>query len=349
MTGDDQRLRYEVGRYSRQSLFWGIGEAGQRKLGESRAVVVGCGALGCAIVDFLARAGAGNIVIVDRDFVELSNLQRQILFDEADAATGAPKALAAARAVARINSAVEVHPLITDLTSGNVMDIIAGAHVVLDGTDNLETRYLVNDACIKTGTPWIYGGALADNGMTMTILPHETPCLRCIFPEKPPAGSMATCETAGVLVSTVALVAAIQWTEAVKILTGNRDVVNRGLITLDPWRHDYRIIELTVPDPRCPCCGEGRYEYLEAQATSTTTSMCGRNAVQVSPAVPQRLALQELAGRLGAAGLVTANEYLVRLRIDEFELSIFSDGRAIIKGTTDEAVARCLYARYVGI
>lgn len=257
-------VRKSLDRYTRQYRYPGIGEAGQRRLSASRAVVVGCGGLGCFLVNFLARAGVGQIVMVDRDCVEVNNLHRQVLFDEADAAAGTPKAAAAARAVARVNAAVQVQPFVADFAAGNAADIVAGADVVLDGTDNLETRYLINDVCVRAGIPWIYGGAVADRGMTMTVLPRETACLRCVFPEKPAPGSAPTCETAGVLISTVALVASLQWTEAVKILTGNREGVNRGLVTIDPWRHEYRRVALAGRDPHCPCCGEGRYEYLEA-------------------------------------------------------------------------------------
>jgi len=336
-------------RYSRQELFWGIGPEGQRRLQASRVVVVGCGALGSASIDFLARAGVGQLVVVDRDFVERSNLQRQLLFDEADADAGSPKAVAAARAVSRINSEVKVEPLVVDLVPGNVIRILAGADLVLDGTDNMETRYLINDACVKLGIPWIYGGALGSTGMSMTIIPGQTPCFRCVFPDAPPPGTMPTCETAGVLVSVVAMVAAVQWTEAVKVLIGDHEHRNPGLVLLDPWSHDYERARVAAPNPDCPCCGRGHFEYLDARATARTSSLCGRNAIQVSPTEPRPLSLAELARRLQAAGNVTANEYLVRLRVDGHELTVFADGRAIIKGTSDETLARSLYARYVGI
>lgn len=335
-------------RYSRQALFWGIGQEGQRRLRASKAVVVGCGALGCATISLLARAGIGQLVVVDRDFVELSNLQRQILFEEADAAAGLPKAVAAARAIERINSEVELQPLVVDVTPASVEGIVSGADVVLDGTDNLETRYLLNDACVKLGIPWIYGGALGSTGMSMTVLPKETACLRCVFPSSMSTGTMATCETVGVLGSVVVAVAAVQWTEAVKVLVGDHEHLNRGLVYLDLWAHGYDHVPSLGRDPDCPCCGQGKYEYLEAQATSRTTSLCGRNAVQVSPPVPRHLNLKELGRQLAAAGAVTYNDYLVRFVVGAHELAIFADGRAIVKGTDDEAVARSLYARYVG-
>lgn len=335
-------------RYSRQALFFGIGSEGQRKLLASRAVVVGCGALGCASVGMLARAGVGQIVVVDRDFVETTNLQRQLLFDEADAREGLPKAVAAARAVARINSGVKVEPVVADLSPANVERFLAGADVVLDGTDNFETRYLVNDACVKLGLPWVYGGAIGSSGMSATIIPGESACFRCVFPDAPPPGTMGTCETVGVLASIVAAVSAVQWTEAVKILVGDREYLNRGLVVFDLWAHDYDKVGPLSRRPECPCCGQRRFEYLEAEATSRTTSLCGRNAVQVSPALPRRLDLAALARRLEPAGTVSANGYLVRLAVGEHELTVFPDGRAIVKGTHDESVARSLYARYVG-
>jgi adenylyltransferase/sulfurtransferase len=335
-------------RYSRQARFWAVGAAGQARLGAARVAVIGCGALGSAAVDLLARAGVGEIVVVDRDFVELSNLQRQVLFDEADAAAQIPKAVAAANAVRRVNSQVKVRPLIADVTPANVEEIVAGAGVVIDGTDNFETRYLVNDACVKHGLPWVYGGAIGATGMVMPILPGETPCLRCVFPGGQAAGAVATCETAGVLGATVTLVAAVQWTEAVKILLGDREHLGRGLATFDLWSNHYLLATGFPRQPDCPCCVQRRFDYLEARATSQTTTLCGRNAVQVSPGQPLRLDLAEVGRRLGSAGQVTTTPYLVRLVLEANELTVFADGRAIVKGTSDLGVARSLYARYVG-
>lgn len=336
-------------RYSRQARFPAIGAAGQAKLGASRVAVIGCGALGSAAVDLLARGGVGEIVIVDRDFVELSNLQRQVLFDEADAAAQLPKAVAAANAVGRINSQVKVRPLIADVTSSNIEEILADAQVVIDGTDNLETRYLVNDACVKLGLPWVYGGVIGASGMVMAILPGETPCLRCIYPGGQAAGVLATCETAGVIGAIVTLVAAVQWAEAVKILLGDHQHLSRGLATFDLWTNDYLLATGFPRQSDCPCCVLRQFDYLEARATSQTTTLCGRNAVQVSPGHPLRLDLAELGRRLASSGNVTTSPYLVRLAIDDHELTVFADGRAIIKGTSDLGVARSLYARYVGV
>lgn len=335
-------------RYSRQSRFPGVGALGQERLRAAGVLVVGCGALGSAAVDLLARAGVGRLTIADRDFVELSNLQRQLLFEEADAAAGLPKAVAAARAVARVNSEVDVRPVVADVTPANVEPLVAGADVVLDGTDNLETRYLLNDACVKHGVPWVYGGAIGATGMTMTVVPGETACYRCVFPNGAAGAALGTCETAGVLASSVLVVAALQFTEAVKILVGDRAHVNRGLTAFDLWTNDLERAEHLRRDPGCACCGARRFDYLEARATSQTTTLCGRNAVQVSPGCAVSLDLAELGRRLGAAGDVTCTEHLVRFSVGGRELTVFADGRAIVKGTGDVAEARSLYARWVG-
>ena len=335
-------------RYSRQARFPGVGAAGQARLQEARVLVVGCGALGTSAVDLLARAGVGRITVVDRDFVELSNLQRQLLFDEADAAAGTPKAVAAAAAVTRINSEIEIRPVVADVTPDNVEPLVREAQIVLDGTDNFETRLLLNDACVKHGVPWIYGGAIGSTGMAMTVLPGETPCFRCVFPHRPDPGTMATCDTAGVLSSTIVMVAALQFTEAVKLLVDDREHLRRGLVAFDVWSNQHEQPVQLARTPDCPCCGLRRFEFLEARVTSRTASLCGRNAVQVSPGHPVRLDLAELGRRLDGVGPVSATAFLVRLTVGEHELTIFPDGRAIIKGTSDVGTARSLYARYVG-
>ncbi len=335
-------------RYSRQARFWGIGTEGQARLAAGRVLVVGCGALGCSVIDLLARSGVGHLVVVDRDFVELSNLQRQLLYDEADAAAGSPKAVAAAEAVGRINAGVDVEALVADVTPANVEALVARADVVVDGTDNLETRYLLNDACVKAGIPWVYGGAVGSTGMSMTVLPGDTACFRCLFPTPQPAGTMETCETAGVLASTVVTVAAMQWTETVKLLVGDREHLSRGVTAFDVWTNDHLHTEGVPRRPDCPCCGERRFEYLEARVTSRTATLCGRDAVQVSPGRAVRLDLRVLALKLAGTGTVTSSDYLLRSVVDGHEMTVFADGRAIIKGTDDVAVARSLYARYVG-
>ena len=335
-------------RYSRQILFEGIGEEGQRRIRAARVLVVGCGALGSAQVEMLARAGLGRLRIVDRDFVEESNLQRQTLFTERDARERLPKAVAAQSRVAEINSETEVEAEVVDVNNSNVERLIKGCDVVLDGTDNFTTRYLLNDACVKHGIDWVYGAAVGSYGVTMTVRPHETPCLRCVFPEMPPAGSAPTCDTAGVVMPIIAVVAAVQVSEALKLLTGREESLHGSLMQFDVWQNDWRRIALGKPAPDCPTCALRRFETLEAETGELATVLCGRNAVQVSPRNGSSIDLEALARRLGSAGEVKVNPYLLRLRAGEYELTVFADARAIIRGTDDARVARSLYARYVG-
>lgn len=335
-------------RFARQSRFWGIGPEGQRRIGSAHVAVIGCGGLGSAAAELLARGGVGRITLVDRDIVEVVNLHRQILYDEADAACGAAKADAAARAIQRINSAVRVDPVVADVTAGNVERIIGEAQVVLDGTDNFETRYIVNDACVKLGKPWVYGGAIASTGMVMTILPGESACLRCAFPVAPAPGSVLTCDTVGVLASTVVAVVAMQCAEVLKLLVGDRESLRLGLTAFDVWTNDHVVSEAMPRVPGCPCCALRRFDYLDA-AVSQTRPLRGRDAVQVTPDVAVELDLEALAERLRLAGVVQADRYLLRCRLAEHELTVFADGRAIVTGTTDPAVARSIYSRYVGL
>ena len=344
----DRDLSADRERYARQLLLPGIGEAGQQKLLRSKAVIVGCGALGTVIANTLARAGVGHLVIADRDFIELNNLQRQILFDEEDIARGLPKAVAAAEKLRKVNSAIRIEPLVTDVNFGNIETLIRGADVVLDGTDNFETRYLINDACLKNGIPWIYGGVIAANGMSMTILPDRTPCLRCLFREAPPPGAAATCDTVGVLGPIVGVIASIEAAEALKLLTG-QGRLNDGLIAVDLWANTFEQIAIPGRAEDCPACGAGRYEFLTAKEGLQTTTLCGHNAVQVSVRSTARIDFAEMARRLGPVGEVSFNEFMFRLRADGHELTLFPDARAIIKGTTDEALAKTLYAKYVGV
>ncbi|HEX8559902.1 MAG TPA: ThiF family adenylyltransferase [Pyrinomonadaceae bacterium] len=335
-------------RYSRQILFEGVGAEGQRRLRASRALVVGCGALGSAQVETLARAGLGSLRVVDRDFVEESNLQRQTMFTERDARERTPKAAAAARRVAEINSDVECEGVVADVTASNVERLVAGCDVVLDGTDNFATRFLVNDACVKAGVPWVYGAAVGSYGVTMTVRPRLSPCLRCVFPDAPAAGSAPTCDTAGVLMPIISIVAAVQSAEALKLLAGRAESLHGGLMQFDVWRNEWRRISAGAPAPDCPTCALGRFETLEAEAVELATVLCGRDAVQVSPRGARPLDLDALAKRLSAAGEVKSNEHLVRLRAGGYELTVFRDARAIVRGTDDAAVARTVYARYVG-
>lgn len=338
----------EPDRYVRQSLFAGIGAQGQKRLTASRVLLVGCGALGSHIASSLVRAGVGSTTIVDRDFIELNNLQRQVMFDEDDLARGLPKAVAAAEKCARTNSAVRVVPVVGDFNSGNAEALVRDSDLVVDGTDNFQTRYLINDACVKLGRPWIYGGVVAGYGMSLVILPGETPCFRCVFPEPPEPGSTPTCDTIGVLEPAVAMVAALECMEALKLLTGARDQLRTGLVHVDLWENRFLSMKVGERNPDCPTCGRADYEFLSAKQVWMATSLCGRNAVQVTPASPASIDLPTLGQRLANAGEVTVNAWLLRLRVESYELTVFADGRTIVKGTSDETVARNLHAKYVG-
>jgi molybdopterin/thiamine biosynthesis adenylyltransferase len=335
-------------RYSRQTLFEGIGAEGQRRLLASRVAVVGCGALGSAQVETLARAGVGRLVVADRDFVEESNLQRQTMFTERDARERVPKAVAAARRVSKINSDVECAAEVVDVNASNVERLIDGCDLVLDGTDNFSTRFLLNDACVKHGVAWVYGAAVGSYGVTLTIRPGVTPCLRCVFPEEPAAGSAPTCDTAGVIMPIISVVAAVQASEALKLLTGNVERLQGGLMQFDVWRNEWRKIGAGRRAPDCPACALRRFDALAAEGGDMTTVLCGRNAVQVTPRRASRVDLEALAARLSAAGEVKSNPYLVRVSAGGYELTVFQDARAIVRGTDDATLARSLYARYVG-
>ncbi len=335
-------------RYSRQILFADIGKAGQEKLLASRVLIVGCGALGASHCEMLSRAGVGKLRIVDRDFVEFTNLQRQTLFKESDAAERLPKAIAAKARIAEINSGIGVESIVTDVNNSNVESLIDGCDLVLDGTDNFQVRYLLNDACVKSGMTWIYGAAVSSYGTTMTVIPGETPCLRCIFEEMPDAGSSPTCDTAGVIMPIIASVTAVQVTEAIKLLVGKRHELHGSLMQIDIWANDWRKIRLAGPQPECPACGGRKFEFLDAEATEFAAVLCGRNAVQVAPPRAVRLDLNELSNKLSALGDVKMNEYLVRFSTDGKEITVFPDGRAIVKGTDDISEARSVYARFIG-
>jgi adenylyltransferase/sulfurtransferase len=337
-------------RYSRQMRFYGIGEEGQRRLLRSRVTLCGCGALGTVLANALVRGGVGHLRLVDRDFIETSNLQRQVLFDEHDVAENLPKAEAAARKLGAINSSVYVEPVVTDIDRTNVLDLVHDADLILDGTDNFEVRYLINDAAVKLNKPWVYGGCIGSHGQTMTILPGQTPCLRCVFEAAPAPGEAGTCETAGVLGPIVNVVASLQAAEAFKILAGRTEQINRDLIYLDVWDNVQRRIKIAplLGKVDCPCCRRRRFEWLDGAQGSQTTSLCGRNAVQVSHRTPAALNFEALAQHLEALGQVSYNRFLLKFNVDGYELTVFPDGRAIIKGTSDEDKARALYARYVG-
>jgi adenylyltransferase/sulfurtransferase len=330
-------------RYSRQIRFRGIGEAGQQRLLDARVAVVGCGALGSFQAGALARAGVGFLRIIDRDYVELSNLQRQWLFDQCDVEEGLPKAIAAARKIAAINSDIAVEPVVADLTPSNIDELLGDENLILDGTDNFETRYLINDYAVNSSRPWVYGAAVGSYGIMMPVVPGKTACLRCVYPD-PPAGAQPTCETAGVLGSVTALIASLQVSEAIKILCGAE--MSRKITTVDVWHGDIRQLAQPGPAEHCPACGRRQFPYLDGERRSPV-SLCGRNAVQIHER-SRPLDLEDLAARLGPLGVVRANEFALRFEIPPYLLTVFPDGRAIVKGTTDIGVARSLYARYVG-
>jgi molybdopterin/thiamine biosynthesis adenylyltransferase len=341
---------HSLERYSRQMRFGGIGKAGQERISGGRVTVCGCGALGTVLANALVRAGVGHVRVVDRDFVETSNLQRQVLFDESDVTNNLPKAEAAARKLRAINSMVEIEPVVTDIDRTNIIELCKDADVILDGTDNFEVRYLINDAAVSLNKPWVYGGCVGSHGQTMTIIPGETPCLRCVFEASPGPGEVGTCETAGVLGPIVNVIASYQAAEALKLLAGKKDAISRELLYLDLWENVNKRIKIAplLGKVDCPCCRRRQFEWLDGAHGTQTTSLCGRNAVQVSHRVSGRLNFEELARQLGASGSVSFNKFLLKAQVGEYEFTVFPDGRAIIKGTADTEKARTLYAKYIG-
>lgn len=332
-------------RYSRQMLFSGVGESGQLRLLRSQVAIVGCGATGSALALLLSRAGVGRLRIIDRDYVERSNLQRQALFDEADAADSVPKAVAACRKISSFNSEITSEAKVCDLVPENVEAMLAGVELILDGTDNFETRYLINDWAVKHSVPWIYLASVGSYAATMNILPGETACLSCLFPE-PPGGMVETCETVGVLNSAIGLAAALASAEALKILLAARDQLRRTLVSYDVWRNQRSEISIAMPNPQCRACARRDFLYLGGHRHAHIT-LCGRNSVQIHEH-HRAVDFKEMGRRLEAHGSVRHNEFVLKFRKEPFELTLFPDGRAIIKGTTDPSVARTLYARYIG-
>ena len=364
-------------------LLPGFGLAGQRRLLASTALILGCGALGTVAANMLARAGVGHLIIVDRDFIDITNLQRQVLFDEQDIADGLPKAEAARRKIAGINSQVKVTAVVDDINHRNILRLAAGADILIDGLDNFETRYLVNDFAVKYARPYVYGGAVGTTGMACTILPHSmdgqsawetlpggsraTPCFRCLFEQAPP-GEAPTCDTAGVLGPAVSIIANFQVAEALKVLTGNFSEVSNRLLNIDLWTNTLMQLDLSSSwqESDCPCCKHRQFDYLEGKAGSTASALCGRDAVQLLPRngpddnhghIHGKADLQALAQRLEQSlahggKSVKVNEFMLRVQIRDqgrdYEVSLFADGRAIIKGTADLAEARTLYAKYIG-
>lgn len=344
-----------LARYNRQMLWGPIGVEGQKKLRDSKVLMVGCGALGTVLANTLARAGVGHLTIVDRDFIELNNLQRQVLFDEDDIKAQLPKSVAGKQKIEKINSAITVEAVVADVNHQNIEGLAAGKDLLLDGTDNFETRFLINDVSIKTGVPWVYGACISAMGLAMVIRPGITPCLRCIFETMPPPGMNPTCDTAGVLGPTVNVVASWQALEAMKLLTGNIDAVSPYLFSFDLW--DNRFQQLNVKKAKeiadCPCCKHKRFEFLSGQFGSSTTTLCGRNAVQINQPAGSKVDFEHVAANLRGVGKPSFNKFMLKCGIvegsgKEFELTLFADGRAIVKGTNDAAVAKAVYAKYVG-
>jgi len=343
-------------RYSRQAILPGIGESGQQSLAMAHAVVVGCGALGCGIIDQLARAGVGHLTLIDRDVVEWSNLQRQTLFDEADARSGQPKAIAAQRRAGAINSSLNISAQIADLNHENAVSLVVGnarPDLILDGTDNFETRYLLNDLAVTRNIPLIYGGVIARRGMQMTIRPGHGPCLRCVFPEPSSNGETETCDTAGVLGAAVSIVSSLQAAAAIDLIVDPARDFRPSLTEFDLATTRFRSIDLSnlaTPQARagCICCGKARYEFLSGERTRPAVTLCGRGAFQI-PAGPSRIDLSRLASNVARVSPVTANEFFVRIIPREgVEMTVFADSRAVVRGTANEGEARALYDRYVG-
>lgn len=336
-----------MSRYSRQIILENIKKEGQEKLLNSSVAIVGCGALGTVVANNLARAGVGNISIIDRDFVELNNLQRQMLFDESN--IGTPKAEAAADKINTINSEILVNPVIKDVNHTNVEKLLNGHDMVIDGTDNIQTRMLINDVCVKHGIPWIYTGAIGTSGMSMNILPEKA-CIRCLYPGIPKAGSLPTCDTMGVLNTATMIMGSIETTEAIKILTDyykDDESTDGNLIIYDVWNHSFDNITVRKND-KCQCCGTKNFEFLDSNDQEIITSLCGRNAIQITPADPKEMSLKDMAYKLEKLGEVKCSDFIMLFKTDEVEVSLFRDGRAIIKGTSDEKIARSIYARYIG-
>lgn len=337
-------------RYSRQILFPEVGRQGQQRLIESRVAIVGCGALGTVQAESLCRAGVGNLRLIDRDFVEKSNLQRQTLFTEEDAQKTLPKAIAAKQHLNKINSLVNIEAKVLDLNYQNVESLMEGIDCVLDGTDNFETRFLLNDVSQQKKMPWIYGAAVGSSGLTMTIIPGQTPCFRCIMESLPLPGTTPTCDTAGILSPVAHIVSSIQVTEAIKILIGKTQQINSKLLCFDIWKNSWQWLEIASSREShdCPVCHSGQLDFLKGKQSTLTTTLCGRNSVQIFQSKTKDVNLPELARRLQLLGTVSFNRFLLRFKCKDAEIIVFLDGRSIVKGTNNHQLARSLYSRYIG-
>jgi adenylyltransferase/sulfurtransferase len=336
-------------RYSRQVLFSGLGEEGQARIMNSRVAVVGCGALGALQSSLLARAGVGTLRIIDRDFVEESNLQRQVLFDEQDVRDMLPKAAAAEKKLRAINSLVNVEGIVDEVNASTVDLLLGGFDLIMDASDNFDVRFLINEYAVKNNVPWIYGACVGAYGLTFPIIPGESACLRCMFDSAPPPGVSPSCDTAGVIGPIVGAIASIQVAEAMKLLSGARSLVRRNITTIDMWENRYKVIDMSQPSADCACCGRHEYPYMDGSLGAEAAALCGRNSVQIRPKCQTKIDFGDLAARLAPIGAVEQNRFLLRADIDGYRITVFSDGRAIVQGTYDVTIAKSMYARYVGI
>jgi molybdopterin-synthase adenylyltransferase len=335
-------------RYSRQILFSGIGSEGQSRINKARVAMVGCGALGAMQASLLVRAGVGDLRIIDRDFVEESNLQRQVLFDEEDAQSVLPKAIAAEKKLRAVNSLVKIEGIVEDVNPSSIDRLVGGFDLILDASDNFDVRYLINDFSVKNQIPWIYGACVGAYGLTFPIIPGKSACLRCVFESVPSAGTGQTCDTAGVIGPIVSVIAAMQVGEALKLLSGAKEQVSRKIATVNMWDNQYDMVNLPPRKIDCPCCGMHEFPYLDGSLGADATTLCGRNSVQIRRREGAKIDLNNLAQKMAPLGHVEQNRFLLRAVIDGYQLTVFSDGRAIINGTYDLGVAKSLYARYVG-
>ena len=340
---------FDADRYSRQTRFAPLGPDGQAKLAAARVAVVGCGALGSVVAMTLARAGVGFLRLVDRDIPELSNLPRQVLFDEADVAAGLPKAVAAAGRLATINSQIAIEPVVADLSAANAADLLGGCDVIVDGSDNFEARFLVNEVACRRHVPWVHGGAIGAEGRVLAIVPGRTACLRCLIPEPPAAGSLPTCDTAGIIGPAAVVVGAVEAAEAIKLVVGAPEAASNRLLVCDLWSNVWRTVDLApLVAAGCPTCRAADYPWLEGRLGGRPTPLCGRDAVQV-PSAGGGVDLAAVAARLALVGTVVANRWIVRADVEEgIQLAVFADGRAIVTGTREEARARAIVSRYLG-
>lgn len=340
----------DLDRYIRQIRYPPIGTEGQQKIAASRALLCGCGALGSVLASTLVRAGVGMLRIVDRDFVETSNLQRQVLFDEDDVAAQLPKAIAATEKLRRVNSQIQIEPVVADVDHTNIVALCQDVDILVDGTDNFETRFLMNDVAVQRNLPWVYGGCIGADGQSMTILPDDTPCLTCLLKEPPPPGATATCDTAGIVGPIVGLIASLQAIEVLKVLSGHREAINRSLYVVQLWDNHIRSIDLSGLRDQVDCltCRQRQFPWLEGRMGSHTAVLCGRGAVQLTHPSGVGLDLTQLADKLRGVGQLTCNPYLLRLDVEEYRITVFADGRAIIAGTEDIATAKSVYARLIG-